>query len=87
MLDADSIRQGLTEYITNEILHDPERVLPPGEPLITSGLIDSFHLVDIALFVEDTFGVRIEDSELTADSFDNLLQLVEIVVCRMRKGV
>ena len=49
------------------------------EALISSGLIDSFSLVDLALFVEDTFGVRIEDSELASDVFDTLSELTVLV--------
>jgi len=38
--------------------------------------------MDLALFVEDTFGVRIEDTELNADTFDNLKALVELIQSR-----
>ena len=69
--------------ISSEILKQPDKVLLPDEPLISSGLIDSFSLVDLALQVEDLFGVRIEDYELNVDTFDNLNQLAEIVVNRM----
>ena len=72
----------LAQYIAAEILKQPKRVVRPDEPLISSGLIDSFSLVDLALFVEDTFGVRIEDTELNAQTFDNLNQLVSLVQSR-----
>jgi len=45
-------------------------------------LIDSFSLMDVALFVEDNFGVRIEDTELNADTFDNLNQLAALIESR-----
>jgi acyl carrier protein len=38
--------------------------------------------MDVALFVEDTFGVRIEDTELNADVFDNLTQLASLIESR-----
>ena len=72
----------LEAYIVTNILKQPNRKIKPDEPLISSGLIDSFSLMDIALFVEDTFGVRIEDTELNADSFDNLSQLASLVESR-----
>ena len=50
--------------------------------LISSGLIDSFHLVDLALFVEDTFGVRLDDGELNAQCFDTIAQLTALIVQR-----
>ena len=72
----------LSNYIAKEILKQPSRVLQPDEALISSGLIDSFSLMDLALFVEDTFGVRIEDTELNADTFDSLSALVELIQSR-----
>jgi acyl carrier protein len=74
--------QKLSTFLANDILKQPNHVIAPGEPLISSGLIDSFSLMDVALFVEDNFGVRIEDTELNADTFDNLNQLVSLIESR-----
>ena len=79
---ANTIESALAAYITAQILKQPNREIKPDEPLISSGLIDSFSLMDLALFVEDTFGVRIEDTELNADTFDNLTQLTSLVESR-----
>jgi len=72
----------LSEFIKTTILKQPNRAIEPGETLISSGLIDSFSLMDLALFVEDTFGVRIEDTELNAGTFDNLTQLASLIESR-----
>lgn len=72
----------LSTFIRTSILKQPNRAIEPAEPLISSGLIDSFSLMDLALFVEDTFGVRIEDTELNADTFDNLTQLASLIESR-----
>lgn len=69
----------LAIYIATEILKQPRRKLSPTEALISSGLVDSFHLVDLALHIEDTFGVHLDDTELTADTFDTLEQLAALV--------
>ena len=78
---SDTIPQ-LSTFIATNILKQPNRVIQPDEPLISSGLINSFSLMDVALFVEDTFGVRIEDTELNADTFDNLNQLSALIESR-----
>lgn len=85
MVEPEALRRRLAEYIASDILRDPDRVVRWDEPLISSGMIDSFHLVDIALFVEDAFGIRVEDSELNAETFDNIMQLSEIVVRRQAR--
>jgi acyl carrier protein len=69
----------LAQYITTKILKQPHRKLTETEPLISSGLIDSFSLVDLGLFVEDQFGVRLDDTELNAQTFDTLAQLAALI--------
>ena len=69
----------LSAYITRDILKQPKRSIGEDEPIISSGLIDSFHLVDLSLFVEKTFGARIDDTELNAETFDTLAQLAALV--------
>ena len=79
---TDTIISTLETYIAAQILKQPNRKISAEEPLISSGLIDSFSLMDLALYVEDTFGVRIEDTELNADTFDNLNQLAALITSR-----
>jgi len=57
-------------------------VIKTDQALISDGLIDSFSLVDLALFVEDTFNVHLDDSELNEETFDTLDQLAELVASR-----
>jgi acyl carrier protein len=79
---SDHVISKLSAFIASEILKQPGRELAPDTQLISSGLVDSFSLMDIALFVEDTFGVRIEDTELNAETFDTLQQLTDLVESR-----
>jgi acyl carrier protein len=78
----NDVETRLANYITTQIMKRPKYALRADEALISSGLIDSFHLVDLALFVEENFGVRIDDSELNADTFDNLQQLAALIQSR-----
>jgi len=79
---SENIESKVSQYISGQILKQPERTIGPEEKLISSGLIDSFHLVDLSLYVEDTFGVHLDDTELNAESFDTLAELAAIVRAR-----
>jgi acyl carrier protein len=81
----DAMLSTLEQYIVTKILKQPSRKIKPDEPLISGGLIDSFSLVDLALFVEDTFGVHVNDSELNTQTFDSLNQLVALIESRQTK--
>ena len=76
------IKTKLNTYITTEIMRQPDRQLTDDEALISGGLVDSFSLVDLALFVEESFGVKIDDTELNAETFDTLEQLAQLIQSR-----
>ena len=78
----DDIIDLLAEKIKKNLLNDPKMELERTEPLISSGLLDSFNLVDLAIIIEDEFGVRIEDFELNADTFDTLEDLARLIIHR-----
>ena len=79
---TEQMISNLEKFIAVQILKQPNRKIAADEALISSGLIDSFSLMDLALYVEDTFGVRVEDTELNANTFDNLNQLAALITAR-----
>lgn len=84
MTDKNEIIAKLNTYITTELLKRPDKSIGADEALISGGLIDSFSLVDLALFVEQTWGARIDDTELNAQTFDTLTQLAELIETRAK---
>lgn len=80
----EKIYNNLSQHIAAEILKQPRRQIQPSEALISTGLIDSFNLVDLSLYIEDAYGVHIDDTELNADTFDTLEQLVALI--EQRRG-
>ena len=74
----------LATFLAEKILKQPNRKIAVDEALLSSGLVDSFSLMDVALYVEDTFGVRIEDTELNVDTFDTLTQLAALIDARKK---
>lgn len=76
------LSQQLSQYIARDILRQPSRMISASEPLLSSGLIDSFSLVDLALFIEDTFDVHIDNTELNQETFDTLEQLSDLIQMR-----
>lgn len=48
------------------------RPVTPDETLVTSGLLDSMGLVDLALDIETAFGVVLNLPTMTPEEFDTL---------------
>lgn len=73
------MKDQIRTFILNEMIRDPNYPLQDDEALITGGLIDSFSLVELALFIEKSTGVHLDDFELTAENMDTLGSIVSFV--------
>jgi D-alanyl-lipoteichoic acid acyltransferase DltB (MBOAT superfamily)/acyl carrier protein len=81
-LDAQHVREVLRTFITTELMRDPSHRLGDGEKIITGGLVDSFSLAELAVFVETAFGVYIPDPDLTVAEMDTL----DLIVARVLRA-
>jgi acyl carrier protein/D-alanine--poly(phosphoribitol) ligase subunit 2 len=69
----------LIAFIKNEIAGDPDTEIKPDTKLISSGLIDSFSLVTLHVYIEKEFGVKIPASRVIPDTFDTVEQITSII--------
>ena len=69
----------LRQFITADIMKDPDYQLTNDEFLITGGMIQSFDLVMIQLFIQETFGVLIPDMDMTVETANTLDDLVKLI--------
>ena len=82
MMDESTIRETLRHYIVTDLVRDPSYPLTDDESIITGGLMDSFALAELGVFVENEFVVYIPDPELTVQKMNTLDQ----IVARVLKG-
>lgn len=79
-MDRNSLERKLIAFIREEILRRPDFALQPDEPLISSGLISSFSLVQIAVHIEDEFGIMVPDTDLTVEYMDTIHDMVSRIL-------
>ncbi len=72
----NQVKEKIAQYITHTLMRDKNYILQDDEALITSGLIDSFALAELAVFIEGEFDVFIPDPDLTVDKMNTLAQIV-----------
>jgi acyl carrier protein len=75
-LAPDEIREKVRKFIVKELIRDVSYQLGDNEEIITKGLMDSFSLAELGVFVEQEFGVYIPDPDLTVDRMNTLNQIV-----------
>ncbi|MBE7512500.1 MAG: acyl carrier protein [Anaerolineales bacterium] len=79
MTTYDTTRDTLKEFILNRLIRNPKLKLNDTDSLIKGGYIDSFALVEVQLFIEEQFGFRPADIDMTVESMDTLKQMAEYV--------
>lgn len=79
-LDANEIREKLRTFITAELIRDANYPLADDEEIITAGLMDSFSLAELGVYVETEFDIYIPDPDLTVENMNTLDQMVARVL-------
>ncbi len=76
------MEEKLIAFITAEFLEDPTEKIEADTKLISSGLIDSFSLVSLQVFIEKQFGKKIPAPLITAESFNTVRQMIQVIQSR-----
>ena len=71
-MDEQTVKQKIRTYILRELVRDEEYPLEDDEGIVSGGLMDSFSLADLGVYVEDEFDVYIPDPDLTVEKMDTL---------------
>jgi acyl carrier protein len=79
-MEESMIRATLRSFITRDLIRDASYPLADDEGIITGGMMDSFALAELGVFVEQQFGVYIPDPDLTVGKMNSLNQIVERVL-------
>ena len=75
-----SITQQIQDYIsTNFLFSDEGYQLPDDASFLQESIVDSTGVLELVMFVEETFGVTVEDEEIVPENFDSVAQLTAYI--------
>ena len=77
MINSDSIKTFLKDDLDVDTT-----TLSDKCALFSSGVIDSFSLVSLMAFIEDTGNIRISPSEVTTDNLDSIDRIINFVATK-----
>lgn len=73
------IKQQVRDFLTtNFYVADPVS-LKDDVSLLDLGIIDSTGVLEVIFFVEDTFGIKVEDSEMLPENLDSIERIANFV--------
>ena len=76
----NSVDELLRKYIAENIIFSNNGYPYPDEAsFLDNGIVDSMNVLELVMFVEQKFGVKVEDSEIVPDNFDSIASLASFV--------
>lgn len=73
---AAEIQEWLWENVTGA------REVPNDYPLIENGVLTSLQTLDLVMFLEDRFGVTVEDEEMSEENFESIHAIAGLVASK-----
>lgn len=82
-----SVEQKLRGYILENFLFtDDPKALDNADSFMKKGIIDSTGILEVINFLQDEFGIQVEDEEMVPANLDSVNSIVAFVE-RKRKAV
>jgi len=78
------VRERVWAYIVENFLYmRPDFKVDPDDSLLRRGVFDSLGVMEVIGFIEETFGVRIAQDEITEAHFNSLNSIARYVLSKL----
>ena len=75
-MSHDQVIAAARAFVMENFLYThPEAVLDPGEPLLGAGIIDSMGVIELVEWISSTWGIYVEDDEITEENLGTLASI------------
>ncbi|MFA5925051.1 MAG: acyl carrier protein [Methylococcaceae bacterium] len=75
-----NIKKTIRQYILENLLFtEDESALQDGDSFLAGGILDSTGVLEIILFIEETFGIKVNDDEMLPANLDSVDKLVAFI--------
>ena len=75
-----SVEAKLKTYILDNFLFtDDQSAISVDDSFMEKGIIDSSGILEVIFFLEEEFGVKVEDSEMLPENLDSIKNLVAFI--------
>ena len=75
----EEIKELVLNYIRKEYIEEEGSEITGETKLISSGLIDSFSMVSLLVFLERKFNIKIHPSKATPEAFDTVNNILDLL--------
>jgi acyl carrier protein len=75
-----TVTKEVGDFIASELsLGRDSRAVGPDDDLLAKGLVDSHGVMELVGFLEERYGISVDDEDLTPENFQSLVRIEEFV--------
>ncbi len=67
----------ICDFLKSDLGHEGE--IDPDIDLLEEGILDSFNIVEVAMFIQEHFGVELQGEDITRENFARLCDMVALI--------
>lgn len=77
------LERAVREFIIQNFTFEDDGSLTPEASLLDNGVIDSTGVLELITFVEETYGIKVEDNEIVPENLDSIRNVASFVDRRL----
>ena len=87
-MDIQNIKAQIRQYIAKNLLFSGNNFKYSDDAsFLEEGIVDSLGIMDLTMHIQETYGVTINDAELTPDNFDSVNKVAQYIQSKLAEAV
>ncbi len=74
-----NIQKTFRNFIIENFLFEEDDNLKEDTSFLENGIIDSTGVLELVMFIEETYGISVEDDEIVPENLDSISKIAEYV--------
>lgn len=76
---SDEIKRNIRAFVVDTFLFDADNGLTETTSFLGQGILDSTGVLELVTHLEETYGIKVKDDELTPDNLDSITAIAAFV--------
>jgi acyl carrier protein len=83
-MNEAEIEDRVRTFLTGNFLLDPDVALERDESLLENGIVDSTGMLEVIQFLEENFGIQVDDLEVLPENLDSVANLTNYIGYKLK---
>lgn len=79
-------QQQIRTYIIDNFLFGEDDAFDNGQSLLAAGIVDSTGIMELVMFLEETYGIKTSDEDFVPENLDTVDNMVKFVERKLACG-